>query len=149
MTDNEINTFDIIDVLNNADGMEHVGIYCGDARGNYLGTVKLSHIINTLNHQKAEIERLEIELKAMRGAANSYKAEIERLQEEGLQINKTFMGFVNKREYEAINRFAERLKEKSQVSIYCDRRLKKTLKTYRITDDVLDDLVNEEMKERF
>lgn len=35
-----------------------------------------------INRQKAEIERLDIELQAMRGAANSYKAETERLQKE-------------------------------------------------------------------
>jgi hypothetical protein len=35
--------------------------------------------LDLINRQRAEIERLEIELKAMRGAANSYKAEVERL----------------------------------------------------------------------
>lgn len=38
--------------------------------------------IDLLNRKDAEIEKLEIELKAMRGAANSYKAEVERLQKE-------------------------------------------------------------------
>ena len=37
--------------------------------------------LDIINSQKAEIERLNIELKAMRGAANSYKAEIERLKD--------------------------------------------------------------------
>lgn len=36
--------------------------------------------INLINHQKSEIDKLDIELKAMRGAANSYKAEVERLK---------------------------------------------------------------------
>lgn len=43
------------------------------------------HLINALdliNRQKAENEKLNIELKAMRGAANSYKAEVERLKKE-------------------------------------------------------------------
>lgn len=34
-----------------------------------------------INRQRAEIKRLEIELKAMRGAANSFKADVKRLQE--------------------------------------------------------------------
>ena len=45
------------------------------------------HALDLINRQKAEIDELqrrnselEIELKAMRGAANSYKAEIERLE---------------------------------------------------------------------
>ena len=37
--------------------------------------------LDIINRQKAKIERLNIELKAMRGAANSYKAEIERLKD--------------------------------------------------------------------
>lgn len=37
---------------------------------------------NIINLQKAEIDNLNIELQAMRGAANSYKAEIERLMQE-------------------------------------------------------------------
>lgn len=41
---------------------------------------------------------------------NRQQAEIERLYIEGLQINKTFMDFVNKQIAEAIKEFAERLK---------------------------------------
>lgn len=37
--------------------------------------------LNLIKHQRAEIERLEIELKAMRGAANSFQAEFKRLHE--------------------------------------------------------------------
>lgn len=36
--------------------------------------------LDLINRQKAEIDKLDIELKAMRGAANSYKAEVERLK---------------------------------------------------------------------
>jgi hypothetical protein len=61
-----------------------------DCRDGYLG-LQAYHLINRLNAeieewqggymtQKQEIANLEIELKAMRGAANSYKAEIERLK---------------------------------------------------------------------
>ena len=37
--------------------------------------------LDLINRQKAEIEKLTIDLKAMRGAANSYKAEIKRITE--------------------------------------------------------------------
>lgn len=40
----------------------------------------IKHALYLINRQKAENERLEVELKAMRGAANSYKAEVERLR---------------------------------------------------------------------
>lgn len=39
-------------------------------------------VVDLINRQKAENEKLNIELKAMRGAANSYKAEVERLKKE-------------------------------------------------------------------
>jgi hypothetical protein len=69
-------------------------------------------LIKRQQAESAELQRknteLEIELKAMRGAANSYKAEAERLQDEGLVVNKTFMDFVNKHKCEAIKEFAER-----------------------------------------
>ena len=39
----------------------------------------LKSVLDLINRLKAENEKLNIELKAMRGAANSYKAEVERL----------------------------------------------------------------------
>ena len=42
----------------------------------------LGHSLDLINRQQAKIADLEIELKAMRGAANSYKAEVERLKEQ-------------------------------------------------------------------
>ena len=41
-------------------------------------------------YRDEEINRLEIELKAMRGAANSYKAEVERLQKENDVLIETY-----------------------------------------------------------
>ena len=41
------------------------------------------HSLNLINRYKAENEKLNIELKTMRGAANSYKAEVERLKNAG------------------------------------------------------------------
>ena len=42
-------------------------------------------------------------------------AEIERLQKEGLVLNKTFMGFVNKHKAEAIKEFAKRVHEEFRI----------------------------------
>ena len=50
---------DIIEILNNADGMEHVAIYCANDKGENETMVKVTDIIKLLNSQKAEIERLE------------------------------------------------------------------------------------------
>ena len=63
---------------------EGVGITQFDAvdvadRMKMIPTADVADVLDLINRQKAEIERLETELKAMRGAANSYKAEVERL----------------------------------------------------------------------
>ena len=66
---------------------------CGKGEGCYRCAKEYMHsadcirILNAecldlINRQKAENEKLNIELKAMRGAANSYKAEVERLKKE-------------------------------------------------------------------
>lgn len=74
------------------------------------------HIV-TCNHwkpadDKAEIERLEVELKAMRGAANSYKAENGELRK-GLNIwtdiARRETQYCEQARSEAIKEFAERL----------------------------------------
>lgn len=44
---------------------------------------------------------------------------------------------------EAYKEFAERLKEKSQVEIYCDNQLPEPITTYRIKESVLDNLLKE------
>lgn len=70
----------------------------------------MKDLFDLTNRQQAESEKLEIELKAMRGAANSYKAEVERLQKENerfADIGKMYSEI----RAEAIKEFAERLKE--------------------------------------
>ena len=65
--------------------------------------------LDLIKRQKAEIERLNVELKAMRGSANSYKLENERLQKniDGLNIFTTnHMKVIRLR---AIKEFAERI----------------------------------------
>ena len=84
MTDNEI-----IKALEYCYGHNAGDAPCGDCpRFNHPdGCVHARDAIDIINRQKAEISELqhrnselEIELKAMRGAANSYKAEVERLE---------------------------------------------------------------------
>ena len=77
-----------------------------------------------INRQKAEIEKLNIELKAMRGSANSYKAEVERLQSERQvikdncdkaivllgEVKESFAKDLSRAKSEAIKEFAKSLK---------------------------------------
>ena len=42
----------------------------------------LDDVIECINRQAAEIERMNVELKSMRGAANSYRLELERKEDE-------------------------------------------------------------------
>lgn len=49
-------------------------------QNHYIGTVGiLWNVLDLIKRQRAEIERLNIDLKAMRGAANSWKAEVQRI----------------------------------------------------------------------
>lgn len=52
-TDNEI-----INCLNDTEGKEDIGIYCTDKNGNFTTVVKLTDLVDLLNRQKADIERL-------------------------------------------------------------------------------------------
>lgn len=45
-------------------------------------SVRHKNLLGLINRQKAEIEKLNAELQAMRGAANSYKLELERKEDE-------------------------------------------------------------------
>lgn len=92
--------------------------------------------LDIINHLQAEKQDLEIELQAMRGAANSYKAENERLKSDVSVSRDAYMSMKDRYEYEkekvekakqkcigiakalktakaeAYKEFAERLKEK-------------------------------------
>lgn len=71
----------------------------------------VSNTLDLINQYEAEIENLEIDLKAMRGAANWYKAENMRLKYERdayIEIQNTA---ITEAKAEAIKEFAERLKE--------------------------------------
>lgn len=75
-------------------------------------TTKLcKEALELIIHQQAEIDRLNIELKAMRGAANSYKAHYEDLKSENLETIK----ILKTAKSEAVREFAENLKRKSEL----------------------------------
>lgn len=70
----------------------------------------INTLYNLINRQQAEIDRLNIDLKAMRGAANSWKAEVQRIckkEFDNIEID------IEAVKSEAIREFAEKLKEHS------------------------------------
>ena len=75
MTDNEIITDN--EILRAWDFSKMVAINIGSVT---LGKSEVVAINGLLNRQMYEIEKLTVELQAMRGAANSYKREVERLE---------------------------------------------------------------------
>lgn len=82
VTDNKISDAEIINCLNDTVGKEHIGIYCTDKNGNFTAVVKLIDLVDFLNRQKAEIERLKRELISADEVIGFREAEIERLQKE-------------------------------------------------------------------
>ena len=84
--------------------------------------------LDLIKRQKAEIEKLNVELVGMRGACESYKmhydnaqAEIERLQNAYKQCaweRDTFLEQLETAKSEAIKEFAERLKEQFSENKY-------------------------------
>ena len=94
--------------------------YMGEEK---CASISINDAINLIISQKEEnerlekeIERLDIELKAMRGVANSYKAEVERLKETfrkrvGREIEETYNYLLKEIKAEAIKEFADRLIE--------------------------------------
>lgn len=76
-------------------------------------TTKLcKEALDLINRQQAEIERLNIDLKAMRGAANSWKAEVQRIckkEFDNIEID------IETVKSEAVREFAESLKRKPEL----------------------------------
>ena len=69
-------------------------------------TTKLcKEALDLIERQQAEIDRLNIDLKAMRGAANSYKAHYEELKSENFETIK----ILKTAKSEAVREFAEEL----------------------------------------
>lgn len=69
--------------------------------------IQIFDVVVLINRQKAEIDRLNIDLKAMRGAANSWKAEVQRIckkEFDNIEID------IEAVKSEAVREFAEKLK---------------------------------------
>ena len=85
----------------------------------------LPSLLDLINRQKAEIERLTVELVGMRGAANSYKmhydnakAEIERLKETldaTIAGQETLQKHIDAARAEAVKEFAVRLGQEAEL----------------------------------
>lgn len=76
-------------------------------------TTKLcKEALDLIKRQQEEIDRLNIDLKAMRGAANSWKAEVQRIckrEFDNIEID------IEAVKSEAVREFAENLKRKSEL----------------------------------
>ena len=96
----------------------------------------------TLKDEISELQRknseLEIELQAMRNAANLYKTEVKRVQTEKVKLHKLFPKMITTAKAEAIKEFAERLTDRADL-------LKTSGLDYRWTiwQDDIDNLVKE------
>jgi hypothetical protein len=110
--------------------------------------------LDLINRQKAEKENLEIEIQAMRNAANGYKAEVERVQAkyDNMQIgydlavaerNANMRSFreickqLKTAKAEAVKEFAERLKEEIDCDVHTSEGF------YFMVQDAIDNLVKE------
>lgn len=82
-----------------------------DKSAGRCSTAMVKDALDLIKRQQAEIDRLNIELKAMRGAANSYKAHYEDLKSENLETIK----ILKTAKSEAVREFAENLKRKSEL----------------------------------
>lgn len=54
---------EIIKALNEADGLYHISIYCGNRKGEHIASIKMTDIIDLINRQKSEIQKAKAELK--------------------------------------------------------------------------------------
>ena len=100
------------------------------------GDALLKHSLNLINRQKAEIEKLNVELVGMRGACESYKmhydnarAEIERLKAE-IRNTDNILNSLDRPlvevKAEVIKEFAERLKKEAYIDDYFDLSVKES-----------------------
>ncbi len=96
-------------------------------------TTKLcKETLDLIERQQKEIDRLNIDLKAMRGAANSWKAEVQRIckkEFDNIEID------IEAVKSEAVREFAERLKWRTH-EISCNE-------LQVVTEDDIDKLVKE------
>lgn len=110
----------------NTDVRENTCPKCAFYKKHRCSTLMLNAVSDLINRQKAEIENLKVELKAMRGAANSYKLENERLLQK-LQQAKS----------EAKKEFAEKIKQRERIMKY------DLFPKYAVSVKDIDDIVKE------
>ena len=115
-----------------------------DNKRMYMGSpeckgVSIKDVVDLINRQRAEIDRLNIDLKAMRGAANSWKAEVQRIckkEFDNIEID------VETVKSEAVREFAEKLKEHScNLTEYDEGGWSDTVSAVKVED--IDRLVGE------
>lgn len=111
-----------------------------ECKGNCFEELIKHNVLDLINRQKAEIEKLTEQLDGETVENMRLGHEIERLQKEGLQLNKTFMDFVNNQESEAIKEFADRLKSEFVIKPHYH---KLTIQIGDIIREAIDNLVKE------
>ena len=151
MTDNEI-----IKALEWCNQFENNIVFNGNGDEKCVQALQMMVVIkqalNEFNRQKAEVDELQhrnaeldIELKAMRGAANSYKAAVERLETETLILSQKRANIFEitqayeRGRAEAIKEFAERLKN----SLFSVSKTTDGHYVHHISGDEIDNLVKE------
>lgn len=140
MTDNEIIKF-IEHAINSAKGEDGF---------KEIYWEKLEYILDLINHQKAENERLNIELQSMRSTANSYKMHYEKAQIEIDRLEKNIDGLnifttnhIKVIRLQAMKEFAEEFKRKATVV----HKTHSGKHWYEIDDDEIDNIIKEKIKE--
>ena len=125
---------------------------CDIKNGNWCRTCNydlMKSALDLINRLQAEKQNLEIELQAMRGAANSYKAENERLKnhiQEGIALAKQLPEMITLVKAEAYKECIEKVKEKScKINMWHNDIVVKT--DYQISGEALDNLLKEKVGE--
>lgn len=102
-------------------------------------TAMVKDAFGLIKRQQAEIDRLNIDLKAMRGAANSYKAHYEDLKSENLETIK----ILKTAKSATVREFAENLKSRKRKIIINDNYSSASLPLFIILPDDIDKLMEE------
>ena len=121
-TDAEIVKTDIIEILNNADGMENVAIFAFDKNSDAEFVIKATDIIDTLNRQNALVESMQKNIQCVMSA------------------NVRLINQVGNAKEEAIKEFAERFKHsfgRVQVGLYSEGTVLETI------DNLVKEMVGE------
>ena len=79
---NKLTDLEIVTTLNDADGMEHIAIYCADGKGNDMKPIPMVDIIYLINRLQDKNKNLEERNVILRGTLDRLQAENERLEKE-------------------------------------------------------------------